>query len=158
MLEPCRSTTPRTEDNSAQSCNSRFSNRDSDKEAKLTDCSFKSLLNINWNNIIVLSSKEPQMRAIAVCLMFTTWFPSSTISLSTFSTWRLRSSSARSVLLNNTRYYQWIYCLRHSMRLIMGVSPDKASSIQLVMWWEFCCNLTVVVIVHVFVLIVLFPL
>ncbi len=36
---------PRTEDNSTQSCNSRFSNRDGDKEAKLTDCSFKLDLN-----------------------------------------------------------------------------------------------------------------
>ncbi len=40
-LEPCRSTTPRKEDNSAQSCNFRFSNRDGDKETKFTDCSFK---------------------------------------------------------------------------------------------------------------------
>ncbi len=39
-LEPCRSTTPRTDDNSTHSCNSRFSNRDGDKEAKLMDCSF----------------------------------------------------------------------------------------------------------------------
>ncbi len=38
---PCRLTTPRMEDNSAKSCNSRFSNRDGDKEAKLMDCSFK---------------------------------------------------------------------------------------------------------------------
>ncbi len=41
VLEPCRITTPRVEDNSTQSCNSRFSNRDGDKEAKLTDYSFK---------------------------------------------------------------------------------------------------------------------
>ncbi len=32
---------PRKEDNSASCCNSRFSNRDGDKEAKPTDCSFK---------------------------------------------------------------------------------------------------------------------
>ncbi len=33
---------PHKQDNSAKSCNSRFSNRDGDKEAKLMDCSF------NW--------------------------------------------------------------------------------------------------------------
>ncbi len=33
---------PRKRDNSAHSCKSRFSNRDSDKEAKLMDCSFKN--------------------------------------------------------------------------------------------------------------------
>ncbi len=32
-------------DNSAHSCNSRFSNRDGDKEAKPTDCSFNSPAN-----------------------------------------------------------------------------------------------------------------
>ncbi len=31
---------PCNEDNSASNCNSRFSNRDGNKEAKLTDCSF----------------------------------------------------------------------------------------------------------------------
>ncbi len=40
-LEPCQLTTHGNEDNSASNCNSRFSNRDGDKEAKLTDCSFK---------------------------------------------------------------------------------------------------------------------
>ncbi len=34
---------PRKQDNSSSNCNSRFSNRDGDKEAKLTDCSFKIL-------------------------------------------------------------------------------------------------------------------
>ncbi len=41
---------PRKQDNSAQGCNSRFLNRDGDKEAKLTDCSF-NLLNKNLENI-----------------------------------------------------------------------------------------------------------
>ncbi len=50
-LEPCRNTTPRKEDNSAQSWNSRFSNREGDKEAKLTDCSFNSN---NWKYILIL--------------------------------------------------------------------------------------------------------
>ncbi len=39
VLEPVHN--PCKEDNSANSCNCRFSNRDGDKEAKLTDCSFK---------------------------------------------------------------------------------------------------------------------
>ncbi len=38
--EMCRLTNPHTEDNYAKSCNSQFSNRDGDKEAKLTDCCF----------------------------------------------------------------------------------------------------------------------
>ncbi len=37
-------------DNSAKSCNSRFSNRDGDKEAKVTDCSFKFSKRYNLNN------------------------------------------------------------------------------------------------------------
>ncbi len=36
-MEPCQSTTPRMEDNSAKSCNSRYSNGDGDK-AKLMVC------------------------------------------------------------------------------------------------------------------------
>ncbi len=32
------------EDNSTSSCNSRFSNRDGNKEAKLTDCRFKGAI------------------------------------------------------------------------------------------------------------------
>ncbi len=44
-LEPCRSTTPCTEDNSTHGCNSRLSNRDGDKEAKLMDCSF-NIINV----------------------------------------------------------------------------------------------------------------
>ncbi len=46
-LEPYRSTTPRTEDDSAQSGNYRFLNRDKDKEAKLTDYSFKEVQSIS---------------------------------------------------------------------------------------------------------------
>ncbi len=35
---------PHKQDNSAHSCNSTFSNRDGDKEAKLTNCSFKLVI------------------------------------------------------------------------------------------------------------------
>ncbi len=42
---------PRKEDNSASSCNSTFSNRDGDKEGKLTDCSFKYIKNESLQGI-----------------------------------------------------------------------------------------------------------
>ncbi len=48
-LEPCRNTDsqpPRKLDNSARTCNSRFSNIEGDKEVKVTDCSFKVLYSI----------------------------------------------------------------------------------------------------------------
>ncbi len=59
-LEPCQLTTPRTEDNSPQSSNSMFSNRDADKEAKLTDCSFniKQIQNILNGNIAKKNKKK----------------------------------------------------------------------------------------------------
>ncbi len=37
---------PRKQDNSASNSNSRFSNRDGDKEAKLTDCSFNLIIKV----------------------------------------------------------------------------------------------------------------
>ncbi len=37
---------PRKQDNSTSYCNSRFSNRGGDKEAKLTDCSFNTVRNL----------------------------------------------------------------------------------------------------------------
>ncbi len=42
-LKLCRSTTPCKQDNSVSNCNSWFSNRDGNKEAKLTDFSFTFL-------------------------------------------------------------------------------------------------------------------
>ncbi len=68
-LEPCRSTTPRTEDNSPQSCNSRFSNRYGDKEAKLTDCSFNQIAILKHNK----DMWHVSMWMAWFCLLHTYW-------------------------------------------------------------------------------------